>query len=221
VENAANDLQARQQDLATRRAALAQQEAGVRNLLDRIQTDLTKAEEAARRADLQVSSLEQQKKALEAARARETTRQGRVAEETTSSPGAGGDPGSLPDPPGFNQAHLLSLLGPTGGRTCSTPPGLRDTGQRIGGKATWYGPGFAGRRTASGAIFDPSLFTAAHRTLPFGVFVRVHYHGKCAIVLINDRGPYIYDRILDLSQAAGQYLGIGVSPVTADILVPA
>ena len=222
VQNAENDLRARRQDLAARRASLARQQVGVRALMDRMRTDLSRAEDAARRANLQVSSLEQQKQALEAAQARESARQGRVADESTSgSPDAGGDPGGVPDPPGFDQAHLLSLLGPTGGRTCSTPPGLRDTGQRISGKATWYGPGFVGRRTASGAIFDPRLFTAAHRTLPFGTFVRVHYHGKCAIVLINDRGPYIYDRILDLSQAAGQYLGIGVSPVTADILVPA
>jgi peptidoglycan hydrolase CwlO-like protein len=235
VENAANDLRARQRDLSARRANLARQQAGVRNLLDQMRTELAKAEDAARRADLEVSSLERQRQALQRAQARETARQGRVAEDTTSGssggggdpgslpdpPGGGGDPGSLPDPPGFDQAHLLSLLGPTGGRTCSTPPGLRDTGQRLSGKATWYGPGFAGRRTASGAIFDPRLFTAAHRTLPFGTFVRVHYRGKCAIVLINDRGPFIYDRILDLSQAAGQYLGIGVSPVTADILVPA
>jgi peptidoglycan hydrolase CwlO-like protein len=216
VENAQNDLRAREDDLATRRADLTSQQSRVRDILTRMQARLSQAEEAARRADLEVSALERMQAAIDAAQARESDRQGAVADQTAADSQLVDT-----DPPGFKQAHLLSLLGPTGGRTCSTPPGLRDTGQRMSGKATWYGPGFVGNHTASGAIFDPRLFTAAHRTLPFGTFVRVHYGGKCAIVLINDRGPYIYDRIIDLSQAAGQYLGIGVTPVTADILVPA
>ncbi|HWO69183.1 MAG TPA: septal ring lytic transglycosylase RlpA family protein [Actinomycetota bacterium] len=121
---------------------------------------------------------------------------------------------------GADQGALLALLGPTGGRTCELPPGLRDTGQDVDGLASWYGWEFAGRTTASGAIFDPRLFTAAHRTLPFGVFLRVSYRGRCAIVLVNDRGPFIEGRVIDLSMAAARYLGVGVSPVHADVLVP-
>jgi rare lipoprotein A len=90
----------------------------------------------------------------------------------------------------------------------------------VDGLASWYGWEFAGQATASGAIFDPTLFTAAHRTLPFGSFLRVRRGDRCAIVLVNDRGPYVEGRVIDLSMAAARYLGVGVSPVHADVLVP-
>jgi len=122
-----------------------------------------------------------------------------------------------------DQTALLALLGPTGGRTCETPAGLRDTGQSFSGQASWYGgAGVDGQATASGAAYDPTLFTVAHRTLPFGVFLRVRFRDRCAIVLVNDRGPYgDYDRVVDLSQAAARYLGLGVGEVVVDVLVPA
>lgn len=77
------------------------------------------------------------------------------------------------------------------------------------GKASWYGPGFQGRRTASGERFDMNELTAAHRTLPFGTRVRVRneHNGREVIVRINDRGPRIPDRIIDLSKAAADALG--------------
>jgi len=223
VQNAENDLAARKADLAARRANLGRQRAEVHSILVRMQSKLSRAREEARRANLTVSSLSREQAAIDAAKKREADRQRRLGDQSNSDSQlvTGGDPGTVPDPPAFNQAHLLSLLGPTEGRTCAIPPGLRDTGQRIAGKATWYGPGFVGKRTASGAIFDPRLFTAAHRTLPFGTFLRVHHGGRCAIVLVNDRGPWIYDRIIDLSEAAGQYLGVSLTHVNADILVPA
>jgi rare lipoprotein A len=113
------------------------------------------------------------------------------------------------------------LLGPTGGRTCDAPDGLVETGESFAGYASWYGWEFGGQPTATGAIFDPRLFTAASRTLPFGAFLRVRYEGRCALVLINDRGPYgRLERVIDLSQAAAEYLGVGVSWVDADVLVP-
>jgi hypothetical protein len=121
---------------------------------------------------------------------------------------------------GADQSALLALLGPTGGRTCDTPAGLTDTGRGFSGDASWYGWEFAGQATANGAIFDPRLFTAANPWLPFGTFLKVHHGGKCAIVLVNDRGPYVDGRVIDLSMAAAQYLGVSVSYVTADILVP-
>jgi rare lipoprotein A (peptidoglycan hydrolase) len=123
---------------------------------------------------------------------------------------------------GQDQSHLLALLGPTGGQTCDTPDGLVETGQSFEGYASWYGWEFGGQPTATGAIFDPRLFTAANRWLPFGTFLRVRYGDRCAIVLINDRGPYgRLERVIDLSQASAAYLGVGVSWVRAEILVPA
>ena len=120
-----------------------------------------------------------------------------------------------------DQSPLLALLGPTGGRTCDTPEGLAPTGEVFDGYASWYGWEFGGQPTATGAIFDPRLFTAANRSLPFGTFLRVSYAGKCAIVLVNDRGPYgRLERVIDLSEAAAEYLGVGVSWVHAEILVP-
>jgi len=76
------------------------------------------------------------------------------------------------------------------------------------GLASWYGAGFAGQSTASGDVFDPGAFTAAHKTLPFGTRLTVTYHGRSAQVTVNDRGPYTGGRDLDLSQGAAEYLGL-------------
>ncbi|HXG51003.1 MAG TPA: septal ring lytic transglycosylase RlpA family protein [candidate division Zixibacteria bacterium] len=72
------------------------------------------------------------------------------------------------------------------------------------GRASWYGPGFHGRTTASGEIFDQTKLTAAHRTLPLGSRARVTNlrNGATVEVEINDRGPYVEGRIVDLSRAA-------------------
>ncbi len=75
-------------------------------------------------------------------------------------------------------------------------------------RASWYGPGFHGRATASGERFNSNAFTAAHRTLPFGAKLRVTYRGKSVVVRITDRGPYIHGRSLDLSKAAAQKIGL-------------
>lgn len=74
--------------------------------------------------------------------------------------------------------------------------------------ASWYGPGFEGATTASGEPFDPNDYTAAHRTLPFGTKLIVTYNDRSVVVRINDRGPYIAGRDIDLSQAAAQYIGL-------------
>ena len=78
------------------------------------------------------------------------------------------------------------------------------------GLASWYGREKAGHRTASGEHFNPRQFTAAHRTLPLGTIVRVTNlsTGKSVKVRVNDRGPYVRRRILDLSAAAGRMLDI-------------
>lgn len=77
------------------------------------------------------------------------------------------------------------------------------------GKASWYGPGFHGKKTANGERFDMNTLTAAHRTLPISSRVRVTNlaNGKSVVVRINDRGPYHGNRVMDLSKAAAQELG--------------
>jgi rare lipoprotein A len=84
------------------------------------------------------------------------------------------------------------------------------------GTASWYGPRFNGRRTASGEKFDHRDFTAAHRTLPFGTLVRVTNlaNGKTITVEITDRGPRIETRIVDLSLAAASALDMRQKGVT-------
>lgn len=93
----------------------------------------------------------------------------------------------------------------------------------VTGPASWYGPGFNGKKTASGEIFDDGKMTAAHKTMPLGSKVRVTNlsNGKTVQVEINDRGPYVEGRILDLSQAAAQALGMverGVAQVRIEPL---
>ena len=93
--------------------------------------------------------------------------------------------------------------------TASKPQAAQPAGPEHG-LASWYGQEFAGRTTANGEIFDPLLMTAAHRTLPFGTIVDVKNpkSGQTVRVRINDRGPYINNRIIDLSYAAAQQIGL-------------
>jgi rare lipoprotein A (peptidoglycan hydrolase) len=82
--------------------------------------------------------------------------------------------------------------------------------------ASWYGPGFAGQRTASGEVFDPNALTCAHRTLPFGTRLQIRNPdtGRSVWVRVNDRGPYAGGRQLDLSQGAAEAIGLaGVGQV--------
>ena len=87
--------------------------------------------------------------------------------------------------------------------------GLRGGRDLQRGVASWYDPGFHGRLTANGERFDMNELTAAHKTLPFGTRVLVHNPrtGKEVVVRINDRGPFIKGRMIDLSKAAAKALG--------------
>ncbi|MHB1200065.1 MAG: septal ring lytic transglycosylase RlpA family protein [Polaromonas sp.] len=79
------------------------------------------------------------------------------------------------------------------------------------GQASWYSPRLQGRRTASGERYDRDALTAAHKTLPFGTLVRVRslvLPGREVEVRINDRGPFVAGRVIDLSQAAAEVLGL-------------
>lgn len=105
---------------------------------------------------------------------------------------------------------------------CSIPKGLRSTGDTIAGESSWYGNAFRGKPTASGAIFYPERFTVAHRTLPFGLFLLIRMGDRCVVSFLNDRGPYVDGRILDLSHASAQAIGLtGVKNVSATLLVRA
>ena len=104
-------------------------------------------------------------------------------------------------------------------RTVETENTYRVTSSQTG-QASYYGYG-AGSQTASGARFNPNAMTAAHRTLPFGTKVRVtnKRNGKTVVVTINDRGPFIRGRIIDLSTAAAGVIGMrssGVAPVVVE-----
>lgn len=77
---------------------------------------------------------------------------------------------------------------------------------------SWYGPGFHGAITANGERFNQNALTAAHRTLPFGTRLRVCYK-RCAVVRVNDRGPYEGNRDLDLSKGAADAIGLTNSGV--------
>jgi rare lipoprotein A len=92
----------------------------------------------------------------------------------------------------------------------ATPAPPRHAGAHQEGVASWYGPGFAGRTTANGEVFDPSMLTAAHRTLPFGTRVLVTNlsNGRNVEVRINDRGPFKAGRVIDLSRAAAEHIGM-------------
>lgn len=78
------------------------------------------------------------------------------------------------------------------------------------GKASWYGPGFHGRTTANGERFNMGAMTAAHKSMKFGTKLRVtnNRNGKSVVVRINDRGPFVRGRMLDLSKAAASQIGM-------------
>lgn len=104
--------------------------------------------------------------------------------------------------------------------------GLETTGEFMEGDASWYGTFFHGRQTATGEIYDKWLFTAAHQTLPLDSYLKVinQANGKSLVVRINDRGPYVGDRFLDLSHGAAAYLGTeekGVVHLRAEVMRPA
>ncbi|MBL0944793.1 MAG: septal ring lytic transglycosylase RlpA family protein [Hydrogenophaga sp.] len=128
--------------------------------------------------------------------------------------------------------RLLSLVLVAALAGCATGPAPRDAGGAPAvavdeaevierGMASWYGDRHHGRRTANGEAFDMNALTAAHRTLPFGTRVRVLNPGNGAsvVVRINDRGPYAQGRIIDLSRAAAERLGLLREGVGAVVLL--
>ena len=111
----------------------------------------------------------------------------------------------------------------TFGPVSALPDGLVATGQVVAGPASWYGPGFDGRPTASGAIFDQEGWTVASKELPLGTILLIHRDDRMVLALVNDRGPYVAGRVLDLSHGVAEALGTvqaGVARVTAEVVAP-
>lgn len=111
---------------------------------------------------------------------------------------------------------------PVGGPPAALPSVARPEVAELG-LASWYGRGDHGKRTASGEPYNMEAFTAAHRALPFGTWVRVTHlaSGRTVTVRINDRGPWVGGRVIDLSRRAAQALGIlwdGVARVRLEVV---
>jgi peptidoglycan lytic transglycosylase len=128
---------------------------------------------------------------------------------------AGGATSNPAAPPAASAAHP--------GKHSKTPPAPAPVGYSEEGNASWYGVPFNGRRASNGEIYDMNKLTAAHRTLPFETVVRVTNlnNGKTTTVRITDRGPFVDNRIIDLSQAAAreiESIGPGVVPVRLEVL---
>ena len=119
------------------------------------------------------------------------------------------------------------LTSPTTVRSSAASPSERvTTARQERGRISMYGAELAGRKTASGELFDPAGLTMAHRTLPFGTRVRVTNlaNQRSVEVVVNDRGPFVSGRIADLSTAAARRLGMvadGVVEALLQILQPA
>jgi rare lipoprotein A len=118
------------------------------------------------------------------------------------------------------QQPLLARLRAAG---AGYPAGYAATGQVITGESSWYGPGFAGNPTASGAPYDPEQLTCAMLAVPLGTVVRVTAPatGRSVDLLVNDRGPYADGRVVDVSHAGADALGFsGVAQVRIEVLAP-
>lgn len=204
VLEAAKETGTHRQALERKKTGLLRRQQALGALRQRVEARLLVAEAAAKAARVRLASLEAARRRLA-----DTAAAAAAAIEAIA---------------GVDQSNLLGLLGPNQGRGCDLPEGLKATGASFSGTASWYGWGFAGNPTATGAIYDPRLFTAAHKTLPLNSFLRVRNGSKCAIVLVNDRGPFHLDWVLDLSLGAAEYLGYdqaGTAHVVAEILEPA
>jgi rare lipoprotein A (peptidoglycan hydrolase) len=101
------------------------------------------------------------------------------------------------------------------------PRSFRTTGITYSAVCSWYGPGFNGKPTASGQVYNQDDFTCASRTLAFGTWLALTRNGKRIVVVVTDRGPYVSGRDLDLSKAAADALGFsGVESVMVEVVTP-
>ena len=118
-----------------------------------------------------------------------------------------------------HHAHHASKAQAAGGSWLDSNASI-GSGRGFSGKASYYG-NESGSRTASGQRFNQNAMTAAHRSLPFGTKLRVTHRGQTVVVTINDRGPFIKGRVLDLSTGAARAIGLtgaGVGHITAEVV---
>lgn len=126
-------------------------------------------------------------------------------------------------PPSTQQQNLTATMRPYTVRGITYYPTVVSVGDEFFGRASWYGPDFNGKLTSSGEVYDMNDMTAAHKTLPMNTIVQVtnRENGKSEIVRINDRGPFVESRIIDLSKEAATRLGIvgkGTAMVSLKVL---
>ena len=129
---------------------------------------------------------------------------------------------------GISLAGLLALSSADVAKSAKAPTAPTTSGQPTAkkhwyqiGRASWYGGDFQGRATASGENYNMTDLTCAHRSLPLGTLVRVTnlVNHKSVVVRVNDRGPFLASRVVDLSYAAAHFLGFdGTTPVRLDVL---
>lgn len=200
-----------QDAVAARKQRLLEASAHVERISGEIAVALERREAVARELRDRISELEAE--ARRAARA-EAEAEARAAARQAEAAGA--------QPPTFpgRDAPYGAPGAPSGFPSRGIPDGFVGTGVRLSGIASWYGPGFEGNLTANGDVFDPDQFTAASLDLPLGSWLYVEHSGRGALVYVNDRGPYIPGRILDLSRAAAFSIGItGLGHVEAEVVV--
>jgi rare lipoprotein A len=129
--------------------------------------------------------------------------------------------GSISEASAKSRHHRHHAKAQTAGSWLDANASIGSTGGRsFAGKASYYG-NESGSKTASGQRFNQNAMTAAHRSLPFGTKLRVTHRGQSVVVTVNDRGPFIRGRVLDLSKGAARAIGLtgaGVGHVTAEVV---
>ena len=141
-----------------------------------------------------------------------------------AAPASRADSGAA-NPPALQEAHHLAAQPPVTEPPGNHPP-IDHSGRKQSGKASFYGHHWAGRKMANGRRFDPSTNVAASKSLPLGTVAKVTnlQNGKSATVKVEDRGPYVKGRVVDLTSSTAEKIGItdqGVAPVVvAPIAVP-
>lgn len=195
-------------------AALAAQERA-RVLLARAERELAERQAAADRAADLAQSLRLAEQAARLASARTVLDRASAVVTTALTPAQTRRSRRAQE----SEAPVVALVEAAG---AGYPAGYAPTGQVLTGLASWYGPGFVGSPTATGAPYDPERLTCAHKTLRLGTVVRVSANGRTVSCLVNDRGPYVGPRILDMSRAGSRALGYdGVQQVVVEVLARA
>lgn len=205
---ATHAVEGRREVLSTERRDLTEASARLEAIRAEIQTALGSEQQVLAGAKSELARLEAQRRA-------------RVAGSGTVSPGVEARRAARQVELDKKLAVVLAWYAPGYGPEPFMPPQFRPTGIVTTGLSSWYGPGFDGRRAASGCTYRMTQLTAASVVLPFGTFLKVSMGAKSVIVVITDRGPYVPGRVLDLSLAAAQAIGLtGVKQVRMEIVVP-